>query len=203
MRQERVRNPRFGKDSSLSTLPHVAPSFLFFTLAVSDLRSKLTLATWTTRRSCRFSRKLELSLNEFLWYLIFRSGYGIQIRFVEGLFNIDNNLAASMDWAFSEIGKFQFAARFHKTVVNPRWPMLVLRTPIGLSSPKKVRGEYVEGPFHSGQVPFLAARTSEDDLQALEDWLSSFNPRELFSEYGALLRVIPEANCRKLRWKPT
>jgi len=79
--------------------------------------------------------------------------------------------------------------------------MLVLRTPIGLSSPKKVRGEYVEGPFHSGQVPFPAAKTLEDDLQALEDWLTSYNPRELFSEYGALLRVMPEANNKKLRWR--
>lgn len=80
--------------------------------------------------------------------------------------------------------------------------MLVLRTPKGLSGPKQIHGEYIEGSFRSHQVPLPAAKTSAEELQALEDWLSSYNPRELFAKDGtpneAILRIIPEVGAKKL-----
>jgi xylulose-5-phosphate/fructose-6-phosphate phosphoketolase len=130
------------------------------------------------------------------------SGYGYQVRIVEDLPNIDNDLAASMDWALSEIKKIQQAARSGKPIIKPQWPMLVLRTPKGLSGPKQIHGEYIEGSFRSHQVPLPAAKTSAEELQALEDWLSSYNPQELFTKDGvpneAILRIVPEANGKKL-----
>ena len=58
-----------------------------------------------------------------------RSGYGYQVRVVEDLENIDQDLAASIEWALVEIHKIQKAARSGKPIVKPRWPVLILRTP--------------------------------------------------------------------------
>lgn len=58
-----------------------------------------------------------------------RSGYGYQVRIVEDLDNIDQDLAASMEWALDEIHKIQKAARSGNPIVKPRWPVLILRTP--------------------------------------------------------------------------
>jgi len=58
-----------------------------------------------------------------------RSGYGYQVRIVEDLENIDQDLAASIEWALDEIHKIQKAARSGKPIIKPRWPVLILRTP--------------------------------------------------------------------------
>jgi len=80
--------------------------------------------------------------------------------------------------------------------------MLVLRTPKGLSGPKEIHGEYIEGSFRSHQVPLPAAKTSAEELQALENWLFSYNPQELFTKDGVpnetVLRNIPEVDAKKL-----
>jgi xylulose-5-phosphate/fructose-6-phosphate phosphoketolase len=107
-----------------------------------------------------------------------------------------------MEWALQEIKKIQHAARNGKAIIKPRWPMLVLRTPKGLSGPKIVHGEIVEGSFHSHQVPLPLAKTSDDELELLQDWLSSYKPQELFTKEGVpvdtVLSVIPDVNSKKL-----
>ena len=57
------------------------------------------------------------------------TGYGYQPRIVEDLEHIDEALAASIDWALSEIETIQKAARSGNPIVKPRWPVLILRTP--------------------------------------------------------------------------
>jgi xylulose-5-phosphate/fructose-6-phosphate phosphoketolase len=57
------------------------------------------------------------------------SGYGYQVRIVEDLENIDDQLQNALEWAVSEIKRIQKAARSGKPIEKPRWPMLVLRTP--------------------------------------------------------------------------
>jgi xylulose-5-phosphate/fructose-6-phosphate phosphoketolase len=80
--------------------------------------------------------------------------------------------------------------------------MLVLRTPKGLSGPKIVHGEFVEGSFHSHQVPLPLAKTSDEELKQLQTWLASYKPEELFTKEGvpvdAVLSVIPVVNEKKL-----
>ena len=48
---------------------------------------------------------------------------------MEDLDHIHDDLAASMDWALSEIKNIQKTARSGKPIVKPRWPVLILRTP--------------------------------------------------------------------------
>ncbi|TFK27778.1 phosphoketolase [Coprinopsis marcescibilis] len=128
------------------------------------------------------------------------SGYGYQVRFIAELDNLDNDLAASMDWAVSEIKRIQQNARGGKPIVKPRWPLLVLRTPKGLGGPKSVHGDIIEGSFHSHQVPLPKA--ASQDLSVLRDWLLSYKPQDLFNENGIpcpeVLSIIPEVNNKKL-----
>ncbi|KAJ2918436.1 hypothetical protein MD484_g1925, partial [Candolleomyces efflorescens] len=130
------------------------------------------------------------------------TGYGYQVRIVSDLPNLDNDLAASMEWALAEIKKIQTAARSGSPISKPRWPMLVLRTPKGLGGPKYVHGEIVEGSFHAHQVPLPLAKTSEDERASLQEWLKSYKPEELFTKEGVptepVLSVIPEINAKKL-----
>jgi xylulose-5-phosphate/fructose-6-phosphate phosphoketolase len=107
-----------------------------------------------------------------------------------------------MEWALSEISKIQKAARAGHPIVKPRWPIIILRTPKGLSGPKVVHGEFVEGSFHSHQVPLPAAKTDDDELAALRTWLESYRPGHLFRENGApvmeLLSLIPADKDKRL-----
>lgn len=57
------------------------------------------------------------------------TGYGYQVRIVEDLDNIDQDLAASLEWALDEIHKIQKDARSGNPQVKPRWPVLIMRTP--------------------------------------------------------------------------
>lgn len=48
---------------------------------------------------------------------------------MEDLKDIDSDMAASLNWAYSEIRRIQKAAREGKPILKPRWPVLILRTP--------------------------------------------------------------------------
>ena len=130
------------------------------------------------------------------------SGYGYQVRIVSDLPNLDNDLAASLEWALSEISIIQKAARSGRPIIKPRWPILILRTPKGLSGPKSIHGQIVEGSFRSHQVPLPAAKTDPEELDALKDWLGSYGPHHLFDLQGnggpvkEILTVIP-VDCEK------
>ncbi|KAF5366987.1 hypothetical protein D9758_003947 [Tetrapyrgos nigripes] len=134
------------------------------------------------------------------------TGYGYQPRIVEDLDNIDNDLAASMEWALSEIKKIQNAARSGNPIVKPRWPVLILRTPKGWKGPKEFHGEYIEGSFHAHQVPLPNAKNSSEELDALQKWLTSYNVKDLFKENGTpvdeILSIVPVEPEKKLGQKP-
>jgi len=58
------------------------------------------------------------------------TGYGYQAAFVgNDLAHIDQDMAASLQWALSVIRTIQKAAREGKPIFKPRWPVIILRTP--------------------------------------------------------------------------
>lgn len=130
------------------------------------------------------------------------TGYGYQARFVEDLANIDHDLAASMDWAITQIQHIQKAARGGNPIVKPRWPVLLLRTPKGWGAPKKVHGEFVEGSFHSHQVPLPKAASDEEELGQLQEWLRGYEPGTLFDSDGTLrgevVRSVPKDAAKRM-----
>ncbi|KAJ6262541.1 hypothetical protein Dda_3352 [Drechslerella dactyloides] len=135
------------------------------------------------------------------------SGYGYQVRFVEDLENIDDDMAAAMDWALSEIRKIQKAAREGNAIVKPRWPVIIMRTPKGWGCPAQLGDKLIEGSFHSHQVPLPAAKKDEDQLKLLEGWLKSYNVAELIDSASGrpndeITSIIPKDPERKLGQVP-
>lgn len=120
------------------------------------------------------------------------TGYGYQPRFVQDLEDIDRDLATSMQWAIDEIRSIQKAARSGKPIYKPRWPVLIMRTPKGWSGPKVVDGQFVEGSFHSHQVPLMKAETDDGQLKELQKWLLSYDPKTLFQDNGDIVDSIRE-----------
>ncbi|MEA2226778.1 MAG: xylulose-5-phosphate/fructose-6-phosphate phosphoketolase [Solirubrobacteraceae bacterium] len=114
-------------------------------------------------------------------------GYGHEPYFVEGddPEQMHQLMAATLDRALGRIAEIQTEARSGRAKERPRWPMIVLRTPKGWTGPKEVDGLPVEGTFRAHQVPLSEVRSRPDHLAALEAWLRSYGPEELFDADGA------------------
>ncbi|GAA3562979.1 phosphoketolase family protein [Amycolatopsis ultiminotia] len=91
-------------------------------------------------------------------------------------------------------------ARAHAHTTGPP-PMIVLRSEKGFGLPDTAPdGTPPAGTFHAHQVPFAGAGEDPDQLTALENWLRSYRPDELFGTGGApeadLLTVPPPASLQ-------
>ena len=71
-----------------------------------------------------------------------------------------------------------------------------------MGAPAKYKGEFIEGSFHAHQVPIPDAKTDNEGLKILQEWLSSYNPAELFTERGRpideVLSVVPQDKEKRL-----
>ena len=134
-------------------------------------------------------------------------GYGYRPYFVEGDDPeiMHEQFATALDRVIDEIHAIQGEARRTGDPGRPRWPMIVLRTPKGWTGPKTIDGRVIEGHWRSHQVPFGEVRTSPAHLKALEDWLKSYRPEELFDAEGRLrpeLAALAPKGTRRLGMNP-
>jgi xylulose-5-phosphate/fructose-6-phosphate phosphoketolase len=116
-------------------------------------------------------------------------GYGYRPHIVAGTdpAEVHQQLAVALAASLDEIGEIQRVARSGTSrAESPAWPMIVLRTPKGWTGPKEVDGLPVEGTFRAHQVPLAQTRTNDEHRAALEAWLRSYRPDELFTDDGAL-----------------
>ena len=120
-------------------------------------------------------------------------GYGYRPYFVEGSEpeTMHKLMASTLETMVEEIKSIKQQARGHGAGRRPRWPMLVLRTPKGWTGPKEIDGKKVEGTWRSHQVP-IASMSSPDHVKALEQWLKSYRPEELFDARGQLIPELAE-----------
>ena len=118
-------------------------------------------------------------------------GYGHTPIFVEGddPALMHQLMAAALDLAFEQIRRIQAQARGSGFRQRPHWPMIVLRSPKGWTGPDVVDGKQVEGTFRAHQVPVAQLATNPTHLAALEQWMRSYRPQELFDDEG---RLAPE-----------
>jgi xylulose-5-phosphate/fructose-6-phosphate phosphoketolase len=118
-------------------------------------------------------------------------GYGYTPYFVEGSDppSMHQAMAATLEHCVLEIRKIQEEARRTGKASRPRWPMVVLRSPKGWTAPRQVDGHYLEGYWRAHQVPVADLATKPAHLKALEEWMRSYKPEELFDQEG---RLIPE-----------
>ena len=127
------------------------------------------------------------------------TGYGYQVIFVEGD-DLDASLYGAMDWAYHEIRRIQQAARSGQPIEKPRWPVILMRSPKGMSGVKEMDGEPIEGSYRSHQVPIPDPKTNPKHLRLLEGWLRSYHIEELFDEQGRpkpeILEQCPKGDRR-------
>jgi xylulose-5-phosphate/fructose-6-phosphate phosphoketolase len=116
------------------------------------------------------------------------TGYGYRVRTVSGddPAQVHQRLAAALDESAAEIQAIWRRAREAGDTTRPRWPVIVLDTPKGWTGPKSLDGVAVEGTFRAHQVPIPDPRGNPAHLAALEEWLRSYHPEELFDSGGAL-----------------
>ena len=115
-------------------------------------------------------------------------GYGWSPAFVEGddPARMHRVMAAALDHALDRIAEIQADARSGGVTEQPRWPMIVLVTPKGWTGPQEIDGVQVEGAPRSHQVPISDPVGNPEHLAALEAWMQSYRPDELFTPAGAL-----------------
>ena len=99
--------------------------------------------------------------------------------------SVHQAMATAMDLCLDEIARIQHEARSKGAVGRARWPMIVLRTPKGWTGPKEWHGHPLEGSWRAHQVPLSDTRRNDEQRQALEAWLRSYRPEELFDDHGA------------------
>jgi xylulose-5-phosphate/fructose-6-phosphate phosphoketolase len=134
-------------------------------------------------------------------------GYGWKPYFVEGADpeSVHQRMAAALDAALDEVAQIQRRARTTGESHRPRWPMIVLRTPKGWTGPREVDGKPTEDHWRSHQVPLAAVASRPEQVAALERWLLSYRPDELFDEDGRLvheLRELAPAGARRMGANP-
>jgi xylulose-5-phosphate/fructose-6-phosphate phosphoketolase len=134
-------------------------------------------------------------------------GYGWAPHFVVGSdpLTMHGVMAAVLDAVLDEIAAIQRNARAGQTATRPIWPMIVLRTPKGWTGPKIVDGEAMEGTWRSHQVPLANLAGNPAHLAALETWLKSYRPEELFDADGrpnVELRDLPPRGARRIGANP-
>jgi xylulose-5-phosphate/fructose-6-phosphate phosphoketolase len=134
-------------------------------------------------------------------------GYGYEVHLVSGddPRQMHQLMAVTLDRVVERVTAIQRGARQAGDSERPRWPMIVLRTPKGWTGPKTVDGLPTEGTWRSHQVPLAEVRTNPEHLAALEGWLRSYRPEELFDENGTLvpdLANLPPKQHRRMSANP-
>jgi xylulose-5-phosphate/fructose-6-phosphate phosphoketolase len=109
-------------------------------------------------------------------------------------------MATALEATFRVIRDLQRRAREGRPSGTPRWPMIILRSPKGWTGIEELDGKPIEGSYRAHQVPTDDVRTNLDHLRALEKWLRSYRPEELFDGEGRpsprLLAICPRGDRR-------
>jgi xylulose-5-phosphate/fructose-6-phosphate phosphoketolase len=142
-------------------------------------------------------------------------GHGHRPYVLEGGFDGEDPMAVHaraadvFDEIVAEIARLRArAAEQHAAggpVERPRWPALVLRTPKAWTGPREVDGKQVEGTWRAHQVPLAGTRTDAGHRAALEEWMRSYRPEELFDADGRLapeLAAIAPQGARRMSATP-
>ncbi|MBI5413057.1 phosphoketolase family protein [Candidatus Peregrinibacteria bacterium] len=117
------------------------------------------------------------------------SGLGYEPRIVSGV-NLHDKMTDAMDWAYKAIIRIQKkAGSSKKTVLCPRWPLIILRSVKGLSGIKEMDGKKIEGNFRSHGIPVGDVKANPRHFKLLKEWLESYKIGELVDKAG---RPLPE-----------
>ncbi len=110
-------------------------------------------------------------------------GYGYEPQIVDAYVEEDVHakMMGVLDSCIEGIHFTQHCAREGSLQHNPRFPMIIFRSPKGWGSIDELNGKKIEDNHYSHQVIADLARTDETERIALENWLRSYNFNELFA----------------------
>ncbi len=125
------------------------------------------------------------------------SGYGYEAFFVEGE-ELDKKMLETLETCYQRIKTIQREARGGNPPFKPRFPMIVMKTPKGMTTVKELRGQKIEGTILSHHVVMPTVKGDEEELKALEAWMKSYHFEELFDKKTGfskdILDNVPEEN---------
>ncbi|MEZ4104064.1 MAG: phosphoketolase family protein [Candidatus Paceibacterota bacterium] len=109
-------------------------------------------------------------------------GYGYEPHFVDAYVEEDIHeiMKQTLDKAAEEIFFTRHCAKEGCLHDNPRWPMIVLRTPKGWHSIAQIRDKKIEDNHYSHQVIADGVLHNDEEFRLLEEWLRSYHFEELF-----------------------
>lgn len=109
-------------------------------------------------------------------------GYGYEPYFVDAYQDEDvhTSMIEVLNKSIESIHFTRHCAREGSLHNNPRWPMIILRTPKGWHSIKQIRDKKIEDNHYSHQVIAEGALSNDEEFQLLENWLRSYRFEELF-----------------------
>ncbi len=122
------------------------------------------------------------------------SGYGYHPRIVDTTAsdNPHQEMAEAMEWAW----QLTRDIKTKSDVTEQHLPMLIVRSLKGWTGVRELNGQKIEGNALSHQVVLTEAKSNEEQLRLLNDWLHSYNFSELFSaEQGFgdfLTNILPD-----------
>ena len=110
------------------------------------------------------------------------TGYGYEPIFVDAYEATDVHavMSTALDEAIRSIHFTQHCAKEGTLHKNPRWPMIILRSPKGWHSIKQIGEKRIEDNHYSHQVIAENALRDEAEFALLEEWLRSYKFHELF-----------------------
>lgn len=99
------------------------------------------------------------------------NGLGYKVHFIDAGSKKDINVRGMeiFDKAISGIKKLQQKARKGEKIMKPEWPIIILKTPKGMSGPEIVDDKKIAGNNLSHQVIFEDVAENTDHLKILEN----------------------------------
>lgn len=126
-------------------------------------------------------------------------GYGYEPLIVDGS-NLDEKMFLASEKAYQMIREIQLKARKKGEVLQPKWPVILLRTPKGWKGVHDFHGKPVEDSFRSHGVPIDHPDKNADAREAVKKWLLSYQVSELMDKKGRpnkdVLEFVPKGRLR-------
>ena len=126
------------------------------------------------------------------------SGYGYHPRIVDTTVSDQphEDMAEALEWAWRLIHDIKSG----NELTQQHLPMLIFRSLKGWTGVKELNGQKIEGNALSHQVVLTEAKTDQNQLHLLNEWLHSYNFRELFTTeqgFGDFVdKILPDAPKR-------
>ncbi len=122
------------------------------------------------------------------------SGYGYHPRIVDATTANDPNkeMQDALEWAHQLVQDI----RESSDEISPHMPMIIMRTHKGWTGVKELDGKKIEGNALSHQVVLGEAKSDDNQLRLLNEWLKSYRFEELFDPemgFGPYVNdIVPE-----------